>query len=104
MIKYRDHLPQLDGGFFLTDGGLETDLMFNHGIEIREFAAHTLLPDQQGRDALADYLRGYLALARDTGSGSHLEKFSPVEVYRSANAWHGDLLYVRRKQVLTLCI
>ena len=21
--KYRDHLPQLDGGLFLTDGGLD---------------------------------------------------------------------------------
>jgi hypothetical protein len=24
MSKYRQHLPQLDGGLFLTDGGLET--------------------------------------------------------------------------------
>jgi homocysteine S-methyltransferase len=44
---------------FLTDGGVETDLIFNHGIEIREFAAHTLLPDPVGREALADYFRGF---------------------------------------------
>ena len=44
MPKYRNGLPQLSGDIFLTDAGVETDLIFNHGIEIREFAAHTLLP------------------------------------------------------------
>jgi hypothetical protein len=39
MPRYRHALPQLSGDLFLTDGGLETDLIFNHGIEIREFAA-----------------------------------------------------------------
>jgi hypothetical protein len=34
---------------------VETDLIFNHGIEIREFVAHTLLPDPAGRAALARY-------------------------------------------------
>ncbi len=63
MAKYRDHLPQLEGGLFLTDAGLETDLIFNHGIEIREFAAHTLLPDPTGHAALEHYFQGYLALA-----------------------------------------
>ncbi len=65
MSKYRDELPQLSGGLFLTDGGIETDLIFNHGIEIREFAAHTLLPDAGGREAVAHYLRGYLRLANE---------------------------------------
>ena len=53
MAAYRHHLPQLDGGVFLTDAGLETDLIFNHGIEMPEFAAHTLLTDEHGRTALA---------------------------------------------------
>ena len=60
MTTYRDGLPQLDGGLFLNDAGLETDLIFNKGVEIREFAAHTLLTDPVGRAALADYLRGFL--------------------------------------------
>jgi hypothetical protein len=38
MTKYRNRLPQLDGGLFLNDAGLETDLIFNHGIDIPEFA------------------------------------------------------------------
>jgi len=63
MAIYRTQLPQTEGGLFLTDAGLETDLIFNHGIEIREFAAHTLLESAEGRFALAQYFRGFLALA-----------------------------------------
>ena len=37
MPLYRNALPQLDGSLFLTDAGLETDLIFNHGIELRGF-------------------------------------------------------------------
>jgi hypothetical protein len=28
-MSYRDHLPQLDGGLFLTDGGIETVLIYH---------------------------------------------------------------------------
>lgn len=45
MTFYRNHLPQMDGELFLTDAGMETDIIFIHGIDIREFAAHTLLSD-----------------------------------------------------------
>ena len=73
MSGYRDALPQLSGELFLADAGIETDLMFNHGIEIREFAAHTLLPDERGRQAVADYLREFLVLAKDEGTGFILD-------------------------------
>ncbi len=49
MATYRTNLPQLTGDVFLTDAGVETDLIFNHDIEIREFAAHTLLSDPLGK-------------------------------------------------------
>ena len=39
---YRKALPQLDGGFFLTDGGIETSLIFNDGLELPHFAAFHL--------------------------------------------------------------
>jgi S-methylmethionine-dependent homocysteine/selenocysteine methylase len=71
--RYRDALPQLDGSLFLTDAGIETDLIFNHGIEIREFAAHTLLPDPTGRAALDRYFNGFLALARELDVGFILD-------------------------------
>jgi homocysteine S-methyltransferase len=73
MTSYRAGLPQLGGALYLTDAGIETDLIFNKGIEIREFAAHTLLADAAGREALANYFRGFLTLARDTGAGFVLD-------------------------------
>ena len=73
MSRYRNALPQLSGDIFLTDAGVETDLIFNHGIEIREFAAHTLLPDPAGQAALARYFEGFLGLAREQGTGFILD-------------------------------
>lgn len=87
MAIYRKELPQLSGDFFLTDAGLETDLIFNHGIEIRAFAAHTLLPDARGRDAIADYMRGFLSLARDTEAGFILDN----QTWKAHMHWAGDL-------------
>ena len=69
MARYRDSLPQLSEDLYLMDGGIETDLIFNHGFEIREFACHTLLADAAGREAVGRYFRGYLSLACEIGSG-----------------------------------
>lgn len=73
MIRYRQQLPQMSGGLYLTDAGLETDLIFNHGLDIREFAAHTLLSDAPGRETMANYFRGFLNLARAQGTGFVLD-------------------------------
>jgi S-methylmethionine-dependent homocysteine/selenocysteine methylase len=73
MQRYRNALPQLSGDVFLTDAGVETDLIFNHGIEIREFAAHTLLPTAEGRAALTGYFEGFLDLARERKVGFILD-------------------------------
>ena len=87
MARYRNGLPQLSGERFLTDAGLETDLIFNHGIEIREFAAHTLLVDVDGREALASYFRGFLSLARETASGFVLG----AQTWKAHRHWAEDL-------------
>jgi homocysteine S-methyltransferase len=73
MPRYRSSLPQLSGEVFLTDAGIETNLIFNHGVEIREFAAHTLLPSPEGRAALTRYFEGFLGLARDAEVGFILD-------------------------------
>ncbi len=87
MSRYRDNLPQLSGDLYLTDAGIETDLIFNHGIEIREFAAHTLLPDPAGREAMADYFRGFLALANEYDAGYILDS----QTWKAHMHWAGDL-------------
>ncbi len=87
MSRYRSGLPQLSGDLFLTDAGIETDLIFNHGIEIREFAAHTLLPDAKGREAVANYLRGFLALANQFDTGFVLDS----QTWKAHLHWAEDL-------------
>ncbi len=47
----------------VTDGGLETDLIFNRGIDLPEFAAFPLVDTEEGRAALKDYFAGYLDIA-----------------------------------------
>jgi S-methylmethionine-dependent homocysteine/selenocysteine methylase len=72
---------------FFTDAGIETDLIFNHGIEIREFAAHTLLPEARGREALASYLRGFLSLAKKYNAGFILDS----QTWKAHPHWAKDL-------------
>jgi S-methylmethionine-dependent homocysteine/selenocysteine methylase len=65
--------PLLDRGPFVTDGGLETDLIFNRGVDLPEFAAFPLLDDAAGRSMLEDYYAGYADVARRAGRGLFLE-------------------------------
>ncbi|KKJ78157.1 hypothetical protein WH95_02075 [Kiloniella litopenaei] len=85
--RYRHNLPQLKGGLFLTDAGQETDLIFNKGIPIKAFAAHTLLPDERGRAALTNYYNGFLALARQTNTGFILDG----QTWKAHPHWANDL-------------
>ena len=67
-------LPQLSGDrLFLTDGGLETTLIFHEGIDLPSFAAFDLLKDEAGREALRRYFRPYLETARERGAGFILD-------------------------------
>lgn len=70
----RQSLPQLSGGgLFVTDGGLETELIFHDGIELPCFAAFPLLEKPDGRSRLRRYYDGYLAIAREHGAGFIIE-------------------------------
>lgn len=86
---YRDHLPMLDGETFLTDGGLETFLVFHRDIDLPEFAAFDLLKDEAGRRELEDYYRPFLDLARRNGLGFVLE--SPT--WRANPKWGAAIGY-----------
>ena len=66
-------LPQLAGHPMVTDGGLETDLIFNRGVNLSEFAAYPLLEHAAGRGLLADYFDGYASIAARAGAGLLLE-------------------------------
>lgn len=76
-------LPQLRGGLFLTDGGLETTLIFHDKLELPHFAAFILLKDEVGRATLRRYYRSYLEIAAAEGLGFVLE--SPT--WRASPDW-----------------
>ena len=61
--------PLLARGPFVTDGGLETDLIFHHGADLPEFAAFPLVEDEGGRALLRKYYDGYADVARKAGQG-----------------------------------
>ena len=73
MTRYRRSLPQLTPQLFLTDGGIETTLIYHDGFELPEFAAFALLQREDGRAALLRYFRAYADIARRHGSGLILE-------------------------------
>jgi S-methylmethionine-dependent homocysteine/selenocysteine methylase len=86
---HRSELPQLKGDLFLTDGGLETTLIFHRGIDLPAFAAFDLLKDEQGTEALRRYYAPYAELAREHGVGLVLE--SPT--WRANPDWATQLGY-----------
>jgi S-methylmethionine-dependent homocysteine/selenocysteine methylase len=89
--KYRDRLPQLAGDLFLTDGGIETTLIFHEGLALPHFAAFDLLGAANGRVALARYYERYIAIAKEAGLGFILE--SPT--WRASADWGEKLGYTR---------
>jgi homocysteine S-methyltransferase len=84
-------LPQLRSGLFLTDGGIETSLIFFDGLDLPYFAAFHLLRDKTGRDALVRYYERYIAIAQADGVGFILE--SPT--WRASSDWGSKLGYPR---------
>jgi S-methylmethionine-dependent homocysteine/selenocysteine methylase len=73
MSKYRHRLPQLADRLFMTDGGMETFLVFHEGVELPAFAAFDLLRRADGLERLRRYYERYVALARVHALGLVLE-------------------------------
>lgn len=73
MARYRERLPQLGADFFLSDGGIETSLIFLEGLELPDFAAFDVLKRADGEAALRRYFRAYAELARRFRTGLILE-------------------------------
>jgi homocysteine S-methyltransferase len=82
-------LPQLEGELFLTDGGLETVLIFHQGLELPAFAAFDLLKDEAGTEVLRTYFEPYLELAAERGLGFVLQ--SPT--WRANPRWAAEIGY-----------
>jgi S-methylmethionine-dependent homocysteine/selenocysteine methylase len=88
-MKYRDRLPQLDDYLFLSDGGIETVLIFQEGLDLPAFAAFDLLKDEAGTDALREYFAPFALLAHEHGVGFVAE--SPT--WRANPRWASEIGY-----------
>lgn len=89
MSKYRNHLPQLGEQLFMTDGGLETTLIFEDKIDLPYFASFDLLKDAAGTRRLEDYYDRYAVMAREQGLGLVLE----APTWRANTDWAARLGY-----------
>jgi S-methylmethionine-dependent homocysteine/selenocysteine methylase len=89
MTPYRAALPQRDDRLFLTDGGIETTLIFHEGLELPDFAAFHVLRTADGEAALRRYFRAYAEIARRFGAGLILESAT----WRASADWGARLGY-----------
>jgi homocysteine S-methyltransferase len=79
----------LSDQIFLTDSGLETDLIFHRGIDLLSFAAFPLLDDPDGRPMLAQYYRDHAAVAAAYDVGFMYE----TPTWRASADWGAQLGY-----------
>ena len=91
-MTYRKALPQLGEGLFVTDGGIETSLIFNDGLDLPDFAAFDLLKRPGGEAALGKYFRAYARIAARHGAGMVLESAT----WRASADWGARLGYNAR--------
>lgn len=89
MAKYRQHLPQLQHELYLTDGGIETTLVFREGAVLPHFASFVPLADEAGTAMLRRYFERYARLARKEQLGLVLE----TPTWRANPDWAAKLGY-----------
>jgi homocysteine S-methyltransferase len=89
VAKYRDDLPQIKttNKLYITDGGLETDLIFLRNVDLPEFASFPLLDTESGIAELKSYLEDYLQLAVKNKHGLVLE----AATWRANKDWSDKL-------------
>lgn len=84
-----NRLPQLAGRPFLTDGGIETQLIYLEGLALPHFAAFALLREKRTADVVERVLGDYARVARDFGVGCVLESVT----WRASRDWGAKLGY-----------
>ena len=73
--------------FYLSDGGLETFMIFDKGFDLPCFSAAALLESEAGRAALTAYFERFAELAKRAGRGFVMD----VPTWRAGAAWAGPL-------------
>ncbi|MHC5796657.1 hypothetical protein ACVXZ4_10905 [Lacisediminihabitans sp. FW035] len=78
-------------GMWMTDGGLETALIFGDGFDLKHFAAFPLLYEEAGRAALRRYFESFLTMSDDTG----MAFVFGTPTWRANRDWGAKLGYSR---------
>ena len=73
MAIHRKSFPDVGPDLLLAYVGMETDLIFNRGVDLPGFASYPLLESDAGRAILEDYFEGLIALGKASGAGVILE-------------------------------
>ncbi|MFM0573086.1 homocysteine S-methyltransferase family protein [Paraburkholderia caledonica] len=89
MSKYRNCLPLLEDRPFLTDGGLETSLIFHEGVELPYFASYDLLKTERGSALIESHYERFTNVARKHGVGIVLA----TPTWRASRDWGIKLGY-----------
>lgn len=104
-MKYRRGLPQLNGQQMITDGGLETSLVFQDGIDLPLFAAFKALETEAGIRAIEAWMLKFAHLAVSEGRGFIMD----TPTWRASARWaaelgidQDDLREIHREAVATL--
>ncbi|MDJ0703159.1 MAG: homocysteine S-methyltransferase family protein [Leptolyngbyaceae cyanobacterium MO_188.B28] len=87
--QYRHNLPQLSKDLFVTDGGIETTLIFHEGLNLPYFASFDLLKDAFGYEILHKYFRTYAKMSQAYNVGLILESAT----WRASHDWGMKLDY-----------
>jgi S-methylmethionine-dependent homocysteine/selenocysteine methylase len=83
MGLYRNGLPQQSGDLFVTDGGMETGLIFHDGYDLPQMASYVLLDNAAGVSRIERYFEDYVAIADEHGLGVVLE----TATWRASSDW-----------------
>ena len=92
--KSRHLLNDIGDQIFLTDGGMETVMVFHEGIDLPQFAAFTLLDSDIGRAALTRYYTGFLDEAAAQRAGFLLD----TPTWRASAGW-GQVMGLAPEQI-----
>lgn len=73
IAKYRQNLPQLGNDIFACYTGMDTDLLYNRGIDLPGFASYPLLSNPEHKNILREYYSNLVDFGREQNVGVILD-------------------------------
>lgn len=94
MSALKDTFPRINGDLFLTDAGIETDIMYKKGFDLPNFSLFHLLNDPEATREITRYIENLIDVAIRNKVGIILCGIH----YRASRDW-GDLLGYSRESL-----